>query len=87
MTALIINVLAFLLVAWIVWHKLGDPVEDPEAIKVPAEEHHRRVEELRRAYEIVKDELGEEPNIDQIFLTRDQLRTHDALEDADGTTG
>ncbi len=33
-----------------------------------------RRHELQRAYKVAKEELGSEPTIDQIFLTRDTLR-------------
>ncbi len=41
----------------------------------------KRVRELQIAYKLAKEELGEEPTIDQIFLTRDTLR-----KDTDGTS-
>ncbi len=44
-------------------------------------ERENRAKELKAAYNLAREELGEEPTIDQIFLTRDTLR-----EDSNGTT-
>ena len=44
-------------------------------------ERIRRMAEMRAAYGLAKEELGEEPTVDQIFLTRDSLR-----KDKNGTT-
>lgn len=33
-----------------------------------------RMAEFRRAYKVAKEELGSEPTVDQIFLTRDTLK-------------
>lgn len=70
-------------IAGLAWHALGDPVEEHEMTKMhqpdPPDVHEVRVEELWTAYLIAKDELGEEPTIDQIFLTRDQLRLQERL--------
>lgn len=82
--------LVIILVVALMWHRLGDPVEEPELTKMHrpdlAEMHEKRVNELLRAYRVAKEELDEEPTVDQIFLTRDQLRTQDALENDYGTT-
>lgn len=74
------------------WHLLGDKTDDPETMRLAlaaAQEREKkrlhRMVELRRAYKVAKEELGEEPTVDQIFLTRDALRTQDLLEN-DGTS-
>ena len=36
-----------------------------------------RMQEMREAYRLARQELGEEPTVDQIFLTRDTLRKDD----------
>lgn len=80
---LLLLLLALLGVAGLVWHKLGDPVEEHEVTKMhepdSAPVHEARVDELRKAYLIAKEELDDEPTIDQIFLTRDQLRLQERL--------
>ena len=76
-----------LAISFYIWHRLGDPVQDHEEVKrslavLKAQEELRakRREELQKAYQLAKEELGGEPTIDQIFLTRDQLRTQRKLD-------
>jgi len=89
-TALII-ILVLACLGFLIWHRLGDPVEEHEQTKLELakakqreKDQARRMLELRQAYKLAKEELGEEPTVDQIFLTRDQLRTQKELDD--GTT-
>ena len=87
-TLIIIGAVVFIALAILMWHCLGDPVESHEEVKrqlalSQARELIRndRMKELREAYKLAKEELGEEPTVAQIFLTRDQLRTQKALND------
>ena len=43
-------------------------------------ERQRRLRSLTKAYDLAKEELGEEPTFDQIILTRD------SMEDISGTS-
>ena len=40
-------------------------------------ERRRRLDRLTTAYELAKEELGEEPTFDQIILTRDSMEDFD----------
>jgi hypothetical protein len=91
MTTVLIIIAAVVCLGFLIWHRLGDPVQEHEQVKRELAaakrreiEQARRMLELREAYTMAKDELGEEPTVDQIFLTRDQLRTQRRLDD--GTT-
>ena len=79
------------LVAALYWHRLGDPVEEHESTKKERaleefakayrnQQMKKRLSLLNKAYQLAKEELGEEPTIDQILLTRDQLITQQELE-------
>lgn len=70
---LAITILGVVLVL-LVWHKLGDPIQKPET-QMMAEARLRRdkLNLLREAYALAKEELGEEPTAEQIILTRDTL--------------
>jgi hypothetical protein len=81
----LIGVLVGALVLYI-WHWLGDEPDEHELVRVlqaktvREQQHQARTKELLRAYNVAKEELGHAPTTDQIFLTRDQLRTQDELE-------
>lgn len=55
---------------------IGQDIRDIRRVE---EERRRRLIALNKAYSLAKEELGEEPTIEQIMLTRD------TLEDVDGT--
>ena len=72
----------FVLVAALVFKgvdddEIGVAISDIRRIDT---ERRRRLAKLNEAYELAKSELGEEPTIDQILLTRD------TMEDVDGTS-
>ena len=46
-------------------------------MKEETELRRRRLLSLHSAYEVARDELGEEPSIEQIILTRDTLEDFD----------
>jgi hypothetical protein len=73
------------LLTFLAWYagKHAQPRESKEIEKLKSSERARivRMAEMRAAYKLAKEELGEEPTVDQIFLTRDSLR-----KDDNGTT-
>ncbi len=66
--------LAFL--AWYSGRYAGKMENKEQFHQMQARERMRivRMAEMRAAYKLAKDELGDEPTVDQIFLTRDSLR-------------
>jgi hypothetical protein len=81
MTTALIMIAAVACLGFLIWHRLGDPVQEHEQTKrelAAAKQREfaqaRRMLELREAYKLAKEELEDEPTVDQIFLTRDQLR-------------
>ncbi len=85
MTELIL--IAVVLLVLVVWRRLHGEPESHEQYKseiarLEIEDRIRakRREEYAEAYKLAKEELGEEPTVEQILLTRDQLRTQRKLD-------
>lgn len=57
-----------------------DPPSDYPRLVAERNLRELRRAELAAAYKLVKEELGQEPTVEQILLTRDQLRTQRRLE-------
>ncbi len=81
MTIVIITGLAIVALLILVLVRMDNSDEDLATslseVRREEQERDRRLVALTEAYDLAKRELGEEPTIDQIFLTRDSLEVID----------